>query len=786
IWSGVLGIAADKISINDHFFRLGGHSLKAVRLISRIQKELNVKVPLDHIFKYPDIKGLALCIGGLTEKEYAPIPAAEKRDYYPLSSAQKRLYLLQQMDLEGTTYNMPVMLPLDREIKKDKLQMLLKRLILRHENLRTSFQVIAETPVQRVHDDVSFEIEYFGRGVPPWSPLDGNHSGNNDSGSRNNSGSHRGLPLQIQRDFIRPFDLSQAPLMRSALVRGNDGRFTWLVDIHHIVSDGISMTILEEDFISLYNGEDLQPSVLPIQYKDFALWQKHLFESDRIKSQWNYWLDLYGKPGGIPSLQLPTDYKRPGVFTFAGHRCDFKLETADAVGFNALTARCGGTLYMNLLTALNTLLYVYTRQTDIIIGSGVAGRPHDDLQRTMGMFVNTLAMRNHPGAEKTYEAFLKEVIRQSIHAFENQDIQFEGLVEKLDIKRDTSRNPLFDICMTVQNFRQSGGRATLALADGISHPLEYKGTAAKFDMTFFIDQEGEDISISVEYYKAIFNQGTVQRMAAHFTNIIRSVIQNPLQQLKDIEVISPDEKRQLLLDFNDTGRESPGDKTLPELFREQSQLTPDHIAVVGLGARQRMFLTYRELNRRAGQLAHELKKKGVLPDTIVAIMVERSIEMIVGIFGILKSGGAYLPIDPDYPQGRIDYMLKDSRTKIIVTNGLKVIKIKPDEVNRFPSQQTNKLTNQPTNLAYIIYTSGSTGKSKGNLTTHRNVIRVVRDNNYIHLTPGDRILQLSNYAFDGSVFDIYGALLNGSTLVLIQKEEIMEVDRLASLIEREK
>ncbi|MCP5047244.1 MAG: non-ribosomal peptide synthetase, partial [bacterium] len=266
-------------------------------------------------------------------------------------------------------------------------------------------------------------------------------------------------------DFVRPFDLSKALLMRSAFIRRFEGNHIWIVDIHHIVSDGTSHAILEEDFIALYNGGEPEPPKLRIQYKDFSLWQNHLFESGGISSQWDYWLKLYDDANEIPHLTLPADHKRPPVFTFRGDHYGFKLETEDAARFNSLASRCGGTLYMNILAVLNTLFYLYTGQIDIIIGSGTTGRRHADLQRTMGMFVNTLAMRNQPNGEKTYESFLKEVIDQSIHSFENQDVQFEELVDRLDIHRDTSRNPLFDVSMVVQNFRQFREGETLPLTD---------------------------------------------------------------------------------------------------------------------------------------------------------------------------------------------------------------------------------------------------------------------------------------------------------------------------------
>jgi amino acid adenylation domain-containing protein len=485
---------------------------------------------------------------GVEQVPFSAVEAVEERDYYPLSSAQKRLYFLQQMDIEGTGYNMPLILPLGKDSKKDKLESILKRLIVRHESLRTSFEIVDEHPVQRVHRDVSFELEYY--------------EGENSLES-----------------FIQPFDLGRAPLMRSVLIRRPGKNHVWLVDIHHIVSDGTSQTVLIEDFITLYKGEELEPRELPIQYKDFALWQNRLYDSGDIKPQWDYWLDMYADSGEIEHLQLPTDRKRPEIYTSVGDHCLFKLDRKDTAQLRELASRCGGTLYMNLLAAINTLFYIYTGQMDIIIGNGIAGRHREDLQRIMGMFINILAMRNHPEGEKTYESFFKDVIAHSIRAFENQDVQFEELVDRLNIQRDASRNPLFDIAMVALNFRQPAEETLISLADDQVPPLDYKNDISKFDISFIIDEQREDIHITIEYYRGIFDKETVRRMGVHLMNVIAAINRDPSQKLKDIEIISDEEKQQVLYEFNNTEMEFPKDKTIHQLFDEQVKNRPQQIAV---------------------------------------------------------------------------------------------------------------------------------------------------------------------------------------------------------------
>ncbi|MFC2146275.1 condensation domain-containing protein, partial [Acidobacteriota bacterium] len=651
IWSEVLAVEPGIIGIHHNFFEIGGHSLKATILISKIHKELNIKIPLVEVFKRQTIQALAEYIKQAEENKYAAIEPLEKKEYYALSSAQKRMYFLQQMDLGSTAYNMPLVLPLGSDIKKDRLETTIKKLVTRHECLRTCFHTIDGVPVQKIHDEVKFEIEYFlaTEVTEAASSLTPHHSS-----------------FIIHNSFIvRPFDLSRAPLLRSGLIKLPKGNHALMVDMHHIISDGTSHMILAEDFVSMYNGDELEQ--LRLQYKDFSGWQNHLFESGGIKPQEDYWLELYANPGEIPRLNLPTDYNRPDVFTFVGHRYEFKLEAEHAVKFRALGSRNGATLYMNILAALNTLLYKYTGQGDIIIGSGIAGRPHADLQRIIGMFVNTLAMRNYPNAEMTYESFLKQVTAHSIKAFENQDVQFEELVDRLDLERDPSRNPLFDISMVLQNFMDLP--QTEEDENFTKEPLDFEYNTSKFDMTFFIYEKGDDVYFHLEYYTGIFKEDTIKRLVSHFKNVIKTVIEEPKVKLKDINIISTDEQRQLLYEFNDTAKTYPQDKTIHELFEKQSEKTPDYIATIGVGTRfiasasgkWPQHVTYKQLNETANQLANYLdEEKHIQPQEPVGILMYQPIDLAVGILGILKARAPYVPLDPSLPEERIKYMINDA------------------------------------------------------------------------------------------------------------------------------
>ncbi|MCP4147497.1 MAG: non-ribosomal peptide synthetase, partial [bacterium] len=488
IWADILGTPKLEIGIDDNFFEIGGHSLRATVMVSKIHKEFHVKLPLAEIFKTPIIRGIAEMIEGLDESRFDSLEPIEKKEYYPLSSAQKRMYFLQQMDLNSTAYNMPLILPIGKDIETIRLEAVIRGLIDRHESLRTSFEFLDEEPVQRIHDSVNFDIMYFDAAPEPVT-------------STKTPGDLTAVDIAVSvfNTFVKPFDLNRPPLIRSGLIKHADGNHTWLVDMHHIISDGTSHMILTKDFYSIYNGKELPP--LRLQYKDFCLWQNRLNANREIKNQEDYWLDLYPRTEEIPRLNLLTDYKRPEVFTNAGANHSFTMTPRETAGIDALAANCGGTLYMNLLAILNTLFYKYTGQTDIIIGSGIAGRPHTELQQIVGMFINTLPMRNFPRGEKDYRTFFSEVIARSIQAFENQDVQFETLVDKLEPERDLSRNPLFDISMVVQNFSTSGREEdTLAnrdneFQDGEKKPsaLKSEKTTAKFDLTFFINPSPEEI-----------------------------------------------------------------------------------------------------------------------------------------------------------------------------------------------------------------------------------------------------------------------------------------------------
>ncbi len=627
IWQEVLGL--EKVGINDNFFELGGHSLKAINISAKINMELNVSVPLREIFKTPTIKGLADYVKGTKQSIYSRIEPAEENEYYPLSSAQKRMYALQQFEENSTSYNIPMVMTIVGVFDKSKLEKAFDKLIQRHEALRTSFEIINGEPVQVVHKEVSFKIEY--------------------------AEADKEKAEEIATVFVKAFDLRKAPLLRVALTKINDTEHILMIDKHHIISDGVSMGILTNEFIELYDGKELPK--LRIQYKDFAVWQNEMFKSGEIKKQEEYWLNVFNDEA--PVLSIPTDYQRPNIQNFEGDSIGFELNEELTDKLKQIARETGSTMYMVLLSACNILLSRYSGQEDIIIGSPIAGRPHADLQNIMGMFVNMLAMRNYPESDKTLKEFLIEVKTTSLQAFENQDYQFEELIDKLNIKRDLSRNPLFDVMFSMQNIDTE----ELQIEGLRFKPYEIDSKIAKLDMTITAIEANKTIVIDLNYCTKLFNKQTIENMSKHLISILNSIAKNTSIRLSELEMLSEEEIHKVLVEFNNTKAEYPKDKTLYQLFEEQASKTPDNIAAIF----EEKSITYKELDEKSNQLARVLMENGVAAESIVAISLYRSLEMTIGIMAIQKAGGAYLPIDPKYPEDRIRYILEDSNANVLLT-----------------------------------------------------------------------------------------------------------------------
>ncbi|MGE5329382.1 MAG: amino acid adenylation domain-containing protein [Deltaproteobacteria bacterium] len=750
IWRKVL--RTTKIGTNNNFFELGGDSLSAVEIIARVHKEFNIELSLIDIFQANTIKKLAEKIAGLNQSQYEHIKVIDKQHYYELSSAQKRMYILSQIE-EEVVYNECYKIQIEGNLDKNRLEKAFKEFIKRHETLRTGFEILHGKPVQKIYDQVEFEILRFKAKEEEIE--------------------------EIAKGFVKVFDLSNPPLLRVKLIDISEGKYVLLVDIHHIIIDGTSFGILIKEILSLYEGNQLEP--LKIQYKDFAYWQNELFESDKIKKQEEYWIKQFNDE--IPVLNMPTDYPRPARQSFNGYKKYFTLRKNTVEKLKAICDKTQTTLFMLLLSAYNVLLGRYTGQEDIVVGTPISGRRHADIKDVVGVFINTLPIRTYPNAKNSFTEYLSKVKEAVLMGLENQDFQYEHLIDKLSIPRDLSRNPLFDVMFILQNTDVSQMRTKdLKFAQS-----KIENNKTKFDMCLSAIDKNEQLEFEIEYCTELFEESTIERLQGHFLNILEDISNQPDKLISDIEILSKEEKNRILYQFNDTYAEYPKDKTIHQLFQEQVERTPDNIALVF----EYKQLTYRELNARANQLASLLRSKGIKPDTIVGIMVERSIEMIIGILAILKSGGCYLPIDPEYPQERIEYMLQDSAAKILLTQKDLAGKvqfrgevIEIDNNNLYQGDDSNlENLNKPNDLIYVIYTSGSTGNPKGVMLEHRNISNFITGiTNRISFNDKDVILCITTISFDIFVLETWLPLSKGIKIVLTSESQQIDMGELSKVI----
>ena len=771
IWAEVLGLPKDNIGVNASFFQLGGHSLKATIMISKLHKELEVKIPLVEIFTHPTVQELAGYIKGLTKEKYASIEPVEKKDYYVLSSAQKRLYVLQQMDLQNTAYNMPEMHLFREDLDKKKLEKTFTALIKHHESIRTSFTVVDDEPVQRVQDEVEFKIQYY--------------TAVGKEGSQERDLVHI---QDIVKNFVQPFDLSKAPLLRVCMIEIGEEKYLMILDMHHIIADGVSRDIRIREFAAIYKEPQPLPE-LRIQYKDFAQWENIREIKKTIKKQENFWLKEFA--GEIPVLNLPTDYVRPAVRNFEGRFYRFEMASEYRIALESIASKSGATLYMLLLALFNVLFLKLTGQEDIVIGSPIAGRRHADLDKIIGLFVNTLAMRNFPHGGKSFTEFLQEVKKRTLKAFENQEYQFENLVEKLEVRRDISRNPLMDLMFVWQNMASGEisdpqtGIPGQNVDDSIRQYYNDLISISKLDLAVIGWELEGRLVIVLQYSTKLFKRETILKFSEYIKRLVFTVIQNSKLKLSEMGIISQEEKEKLVVEFNNTDTGYLEEKTIHDGFEEQVEKNPDGAAVVFTGKRAgNTVVTYKELSEISNRLACMLQKKGIKTNTIVGLLLESSTEMIISLLGILKAGGAYLPIPPDYPITRIDYILADSKTNLLLTRkhlidkhtGLtsrfsrgKIIFLDDDSPGRDQASQNSPLPirQKAGGLAYVIYTSGTTGNPKGVVVEHKGVVSYInwrlKSYNY---SRKDVTLQLLSFSFDGFVSNSYSGLLSGGKLIM--------------------
>ncbi|MBI2230714.1 MAG: amino acid adenylation domain-containing protein, partial [Deltaproteobacteria bacterium] len=772
IWAEVLKI--EPVGIHDNFFDLGGHSLLATQVISRLRVTLQVDLPLRFLFENPTVSGLADRIEETRRQEQGlqscPIHSVSRTKDLPLSFSQQRLWFLDQYEPGSSVYNIPSAIRLTGALDVSALEQSLQEIVNRHEALRTTFSMVGGEAVQVIAPSLKLAL--------PVVDLSETPEAEREEQARR----------LAQEEARRSFDLSRGPLFRTRLLQVGEDDHVLLMTLHHIVSDGWSMGVMHHELAVLYQAfSNSQPSALPdlpIQYADYAVWQREWLKGEELERQISYWKKQLE---GISPLQLPTDRPRPPLQTHRGAWQSLSLSQELTEKLKSLSRKEGVTLYMTLLAAFQTLLHRYSGQEDIVVGSPIAGRNRSEIEGMVGFFVNTLALRSNLSGQPTFKELLARVKEMALGAYAHQELPFEKLVEELHPERDLSHSPLFQVMFVLQN---TSGTA-LKLGGIVVSPMRVDGETAKFDLTLSLSEGAQGLRGAVEYSTALFDDGTIGRMLGHLQVLLEGIVADADRPIAALPILTEPERHQLLVEWNDTKREYPKDKCIDELFEEQVERSPDAIALVY----EDQQLTYRELNNRANRLAHYLQTLGVGPEVLVGICVERSLEMVIGLLGILKAGAAYVPLDSQFPKERLSFMLEDAQAKVLLTQQKLVDRIPATVAHTICmdadwqaiskesiGNPDDKTTGADT--CYVIYTSGSTGRPKGVAVPHGAVNRLVINTDYIELKSDDVVAQVSNCSFDAATFEIWGALLNGARLVIITKDVVLAPQEFAAELKR--
>ncbi len=752
-----------RVSVTDGFFALGGHSLLATQLISRVRSVLGVELPLRALFEAPTVAALAARIESTRKSTpglQAPplVPVARTKDL-PLSFAQQRLWFIDQLQPGSSAYNMPSPVRLTGALDVAALERSLEALIQRHESLRTTFAANQGEPVQVIHTVSGFRLPVVELGALP--------------AEQREREAHR----LASEEGIRPFDLSRGPLFRASLLRLASDDHVLLLNAHHIVSDGWSLGVLVRELAAFYEafaaGKTARLPHLPVQYADYAEWQRSWLRGDVLEAQLGYWKRQLG--GAPQALELPTDRPRPPVQTFHGATWAFALPPELNQKLESLTREHDATLFMVLLAAWQTLLHRYSGQDDLVVGSPIAGRNRSETEGLIGFFINSLALRARFSAEDTFTSHLAQVREATLGAYAHQEVPFEKLVEVLQHERDLSRSPLFQVMFSLQNLPSSSISLPGLQLSSVTAPIH----VAKFELTLVMAPGPQGLHGSLSYNTDLFDAATIERMAEHLGTLLEALSANPDQRLLELPLMREAEQARLLRQWNETAAPFEDGATLHELFEVQVARAPDAEALRFGG----QSLSYRELDVRANQLAHELRARGVRPDTRVALCLERSFDLVIGLLGVLKAGGAYVPLDPAYPRERLDFMLQDSGAAVLLTHS-HLRDALPAYTGEVLALDTATLAHHPAtapertvtadSLAYVIYTSGSTGRPKGVMVAHRGVPNLTRHMvEATGLRPGQRVLQFASFSFDAAVYEVTTALLHGATLVLAPREALL-------------
>ena len=722
IWARVMRL--ERVGVHDDFFALGGHSLLATRICSRIRDAFHIEVPLHVIFDRPSVAGLSAWVASLTRPISercegdldAPIPIARRDRPLPASSSQQQLWLVNRLDPDSAAYNLPTAYRIEGRIDVTALEQAINEIVRRHEVLRTTFSLTDDGLIQVIAPDLFVPLAL--------TDLEGTHAGAPDSSA---------LRTAI-KDNDRPFDLSSGPLLRAQLLRLRQEEHILLLTFHHIITDGWSMAVLERELAELYAAYSLgRPARLPelaVQYADFAVWERHWLEGEVLARQLSYWKEQLE---GAPEIALLTGHPRPAQLPADADRQMLAFPEELCSALRELSHQEGATLFMTLLAAFEALLYCQSGQTDIVVGTPAANRQRAGIEGMIGFFVNTLVLRTDltPGTSGvlTFRELLARVKDVCLGAFAHQQLPFENLVTSMRTQRDPSRNPLFQVMFVMQN----EPLARLDLVGLSVKPLDLPPSTARFDLECQLWEEGDSIRGALIYNRHLFDAGTMTRLAANYQELLEIVMINPDRCLSDLRTSTWTNLEQRPVGGAPERSVQPNGPTVIDLFEMQAALSPETVACAMNGQQ----LKYGELNAQANQVARFLQARGIGPEALVGLCCERSLQAMVGLLGILKAGAACVPLDPNYPQARLAFMIEDSSVALLLTQEDLIDRLPPnagpticlDSESQVIAQRECKNPTRsaaPTNLAYVLYTSGSTGKPKGVAMEHRSLHNLIR------------------------------------------------------------
>ncbi|MFK1049896.1 amino acid adenylation domain-containing protein [Pseudomonas aeruginosa] len=759
IWGELLGV--ERVGLTDNFFELGGHSLLATRLVSRIRQDLGIEVSLKSLFEQPVLQGFVESLG---EKpaEVPPITPVTREQPLPLSYAQERQWFLWQLEPESAAYHIPAALRLRGGLDVVALQRSFERLAQRHESLRTRFRQEGLRTVQVVDADGQLQVSRH-------------NLANVDDAS---------LRAAVEAEMARPFDLRTDALLRISLFEVAPNDHVLVMVQHHIVSDGWSMQLMVEELVQLYaaysQGREAALPALPIQYPDYAVWQREWMEAGERERQLAYWIGLLG--GEQPVLELPFDRPRPAEQSFRGARLEFELGAERARRLKALAQRQGASTFMLLLASFQALLYRYSGQSDIRVGVPVANRNRVETERLIGFFVNTQVLKADIDGQMGFDRLLHQVRQRSLEAQAHQDLPFEQLVEALQPERSLSHSPLFQVLFNYQAERGEHGLPEVA---GLSiEEQAWESHTAQFDLVLDTCESESDIWAALVYATDLFDASTAERLVRHWQNLLDAILAMPDARLGELDMLDREEREVIGQLWNRSDSGYPATPLVHQRVAERARMAPDAVAVIF----DEEKLTYAELDSRANRLAHALIARGVGPEVRVAIAMQRSAEIMVAFLAVLKAGGAYVPLDIEYPRERLLYMMQDSRAHLLLTDshllerlpipeGLSCLSVdREEEWVGFPAHDP-EVALHGDNLAYVIYTSGSTGMPKGVAVSHGPLIaHIVATGERYEMTPEDCELHFMSFAFDGSHEGWMHPLINGAR-VLIRDDSLWLPER---------